>query len=385
MREQARSRGNVAAWLLWGVVLAALLARAGMHPGRATSLTTYLTGGMAWRDSGALYMNWRGFVYPPVIAEFFGLFTRLPRGAAEVLWRGITAAIFLSGLGAILPVFEGIPAGRRGMVFLGVLPLSIGNLDNAQANPLIAGLMMLAVAACQWERWTLCAAAAGIATAFKIYPVALAMLLCVLRPRELWWRLAIVLIVLGVLPLAGGDAHYVMGQYHAWVETRLRDDRFTYPMKDAPLDLWYLTVRLHVLPVSERVYMTMQMLAGAGVAWLVWMRKRTGAGSKEVLGVLYLLASIWMLLLGPATENQTYVVLAPAACLMAVEALGRRGAGKWMAFAAYSLMLAAVARNSLTPHLKSPWEMAIQPIGALVLLGAVLISRDVFPIRERPR
>jgi hypothetical protein len=38
------------------------------------------------------------------------------------------------------------------------------------------------------------------------------------------------------------------------------------------------------------------------------------------------------------------------------------------------LLLFAVARNSLLPHLKSPGWMAIQPIGALVLLAAVLVS-----------
>jgi hypothetical protein len=35
------------------------------------------------------------------------------------------------------------------------------------------------------------------------------------------------------------------------------------------------------------------------------------------------------------------------------------------------LLLAAVARNSLAPHLKSPFWMALQPVAALLLLAAI--------------
>jgi hypothetical protein len=401
---------TIVAWALWGAVLAVLLLRAGLHPARPTSLTTYLTGGAAWSGAQALYTNWRGFVYPPVVAWFFSLFARMPLTWAAVLWRMLAAGTFLVGLGAVLRsgVFHRIPAAYRGIVFLGVLPLSIGNIDNAQANPLIAGLMMLSVAALQWEAWTVCAVAIGVATTFKIYPVALALLLCVLRPRQLWWRIALVLLVLGVLPFALQEPGYVSGQYHAWMQSRLADDRFHYPMKDAPLDLWYLLVRLGNLPLSPRVYTVVQVLAGAGIAGGVWTQSRRGVDLRDVLAELFLFVSVWMILLGPATENQTYVVLGPAACLVAVEALSEsrfsrayrgaerggedrdahsrmgqrpmpttlaRGTGALLGLAAFGLLLAGVARNSLLPHLKSPLFMAIQPAGALVLLAAILVAR----------
>ena len=379
---------NIVAAVLWGAVLVAALARAGLHPARPTSLTTYLTGGMAWRESQPLYTNWRGFLYPPVIAWFFGLFTRMPAGVAAVLWRMLAAGTYLAGLGMLLRagVFRRIPEGRRGLVFLGALPLSIGNIDNGQANPLIAGLMMLAVASAGWEAWSVCAVAIGIATAFKIYPLALGMLLCVARPRELTWRVALVLAVLAAAPFALQDAHYVSGQYHAWLHTRMADDRFHYPMKDAPLDLWYLLVRLGNLPVSPRVYMAAQVAGGAGIAWWVWSRPRNGVDRREVLAGMYLLVSVWMLLLGPATENQTYVVLAPAACLVAVGAFAaeKGGAARVLGIAGFALLLAAAARNSLLPHLKSPGYMAIQPVGALILLAAVLAG-GATTIRPRPR
>lgn len=369
---------TIAASVLWGAVLVALLVRSGAHPARPTSLATYLTGGSAWVSSQPLYTNWRGFVYPPLIAWFFGLFTRLPLALAGLIWRGITAAAFVFGLGALLRsgVFHRIPPASRGLVFLGVLPLSIGNLDNAQANPLIAGLMMLSVAALQWQAWTLCAVAAGVATAFKVYPLALALLLCLLRPRQLSWRLGLVLLILALLPFALHAPGYVPEQYHEWLRTRLADDRFHYPMKDAPLDLWYLLVRLGGLPISEVAYTAFQVLAGAALALFVWHQSR-GKPLADVLATLFLLVSVWIILLGPATENQTYVLLGPAACLLAVDAFAAAYSltTRLLALSAFGMLLAAAARNSLAPHLKSPLFMAIQPAAALVLLAAIISSR----------
>ena len=372
------------ACVLWGGVLLALLLRAGLHPHRLSSLTTYLAGGARWSASQPLYTNWRGFIYPPVIAWVFSLLDHMPLAAAAVLWRFLTAGTFLFGLWALLRsgVFHRIPAGYRGIVFLAVLPLSIGNLDNAQANPLIAGLMMMAVAALQWQAWSLCALAIALATTFKIYPLALGLLFCVLRPRELSWRIALMLLGLGLLPFALQDSHYIAGQYHAWFQSRLADDRFHYPMKDAPLDLWYLLVRLGNLPISERAYTAAQVIAGCGLAAFVYHQVRRGAALRDILADLFLLVSVWMLLLGPATENQTYVVLAPAACLFGVRTLN----GSYpvfirvLALSAFTLLLAAVARNSLLPALKSPLYMAVQPVGALVLLAAVLGDLQQRPV-----
>jgi hypothetical protein len=368
---------TIAATVLWTAALIILLVRTGLHPHRLSSLTTYLTGGAAWGASKPLYTDWRGFVYPPAIACFFSLFTHLPLAIAAVLWRTLTAAVFLFGLAAVLRsgVFHRIPAPFRGIVFIAVLPLSIGNLDNAQANPLVAGLMMLSVAALQTEAWTLCAFAAAVAIAFKVYPVALALLLCLLQPGKLPWRIALILLSLALMPFALQDSHYVSGQYHEWLRTRLADDRFHYPVKDAPLDLWYLLVRLGNLPLSRRVYEIIQVLAGMGLAALVWLQSRRGIPLRDNLASLYLLVSVWMLLLGPATENQTYVVLAPAACLLAVQTLYFGSLPvRILALSAYGLLLTAVCRNSLFTSFKSPLFMAIQPVGALILLAAILCN-----------
>ena len=209
----------------------------------------------------------------------------------------------------------------------------------------------------------------------NISPVALALLLCLLRPRQLSWRILAWLGVAGLLPFAFQNSHYVSGQYDAWLQTRLADNRFDYPMKDAPLDLWYLLVRVGRLPVSERAYTALQVICGAAIAALVLLQSRRRLPQRDILANLFLMVSAWMLLLGPATENQTYVVLAPAACLAAVQSLTCSSCRtRLFALSAVTLLLAAVGRNSLFPHIKSPVEMTIQPIAALLLLAAILME-----------
>jgi hypothetical protein len=371
-RSDSRRPCAIIAAVLWTALILTLLIRAGLHPHKLSSFTTYLTGGAAWRAAQPLYTNWRGFVYPPIIAWFFSLYTHLPLPLATILWHLLAAGIFLLGLDALLRsgVFHRIPTGRRPLVFIVVLPLAIGNLDNAQANPLIAGLMMLSVAALQSEAWTLCAFTAALAIAFKIYPIALALLLCLLRPRQLSWRILLFLLLMAVLPFVFQNHHYISSQYHAYIESRLADNRFQYPMKDAPLDLWYLLVRLENLPVSEHFYTALQAIAAIALALFVWTRRI--APLRDILATLFLLVSVWMLLLGPATENQTYVILAPAASLLAIESLTLPRLTRILAWAAFALLLAAVARNSLIPSLKTPPFMAIQPLAALLLLAAIL-------------
>jgi hypothetical protein len=58
---------------------------------------------------------------------------------------------------------------------------------------------------------------------------------------------------------------------------------------------------------------------------------------------------------------------------LAVQSLtAARRPTRLLSFSAFLLLLAAVARNSLMPHLKSPLWMALQPIGALLLLAGII-------------
>ena len=75
-----------------------------------------------------------------------------------------------------------------------------------------------------------------------------------------------------------------------------------------------------------------------------------------------------MVLLGPATENHTYLLIAPAAALALVESFGRRQVAlRILASVAYLLLLLAILRIGFW-KVDDAWLLALQPFGGIALL-----------------
>lgn len=379
---------NRFAMLLWGLVFVGIAIRVGRAPHRVTSFSPYFSAGEHWRHAEPLYQAWKGFVYGPLIAAFFSLFTAVSEALGNVLWRFLNAGVLLWGL---LTLFTKGPFGfidrrRWGVVFVLVLPLVLGNLDNAQANPMVIGLIMLGVSAACAGQWTWSAVAIGLATHLKIYPIAVGMLLCVVAPRKMPVRFALVLLALTLLPFALQRPDYVSAQYLSWVHTRAGDDRLAWGVEDAPLDAAYLLTRLAHIPVSLTAFRIAEVLGGGLLAvFCAWMAARQWA-MRQMLANVFVLACIWMLLLGPATESFTYALLAPCAALCALQTLEFK-TPRWLrglAWAPYLLLLAVAAKNSLAPHFRSVSIRAMQPVSALVLL-AFAVGWIEFSRRDHPR
>lgn len=379
LRGRLNSLGiwNIAALAVWLVIFLGLAVRTLANPNRATAFTVYRLAGSHWLSAQHLYGDWRGFVYSPIAAVFFAPFGNIPPGWGNLCWTWLNTGLFLLGVAAVLAsgIYPGIKPRHRGIVFLLIVPLVLGNLDTGQANPTVIGLLLLAVAAVPAERWSLAALCVAIATYFKIYPLAVGLILFLIAPRKFGWRLLLALLVLGVLPFLFQHWSYVSQQYHEWVMTRSADDRRLYPIKDVPLDLWFLLVRFGRLPIPGFIYTGFQMLSGGAIAlfclvgvWRHWPNERLLAG-------LLVFVSIWMTLCGPATELQTYVLLAPAVVLVLTDTfLSARPL--WLRIgmlSVYLLLVLAVARTSFLPSLKSLWVLTIQPIAAVIFLALCVL------------
>jgi hypothetical protein len=368
---------NVGAFAVWIIIFLGLAIRALANPNRATAFTVYRLAGNHWLSAQHLYGDWRGFVYSPLAAVFFAPLALLPPGWGNLCWTWLNAGIFLIGVCALLGsgIYPGIKPGYHGIAYLLLVPLVLGNLDTGQANPTVIGLLLLAVAAAPAERWSLAALCIAAATYLKIYPLAVGLILFLMAPRRLGWRLLLALLVLGILPFLFQHWSYVSQQYHEWISTRSADDRRLYPIKDVPLDLWFLLVRLGHLPIPSFVYSTFQVLSGGAIAlfclvgvWKHWSKDWLLAG-------ILAFVSVWMTLCGPATELQTYVLLAPAVGLTLMDAfLGSRPL--WLRIGllmVYLLMVLAVARTSFLPSQKGLWILAVQPVAAIVFLVCCLV------------
>jgi glycosyl transferase family 87 len=366
------------AWALWVAALVFLIARycaGGVH--RVYAFNDYVLAGHHWIQGEYLYGNWRGFIYSPIIAAFFAPLSILPRVLAYLLWLLINVSVFLSGLAALLEsnIIPDLKRESFALIYILLVPCALGNLDVGQANPLVIGLVMFAVTAVRKEQWSVAAGCIGLATFFKIYPLAVGMLICVVAPRRFIWRLLLALLVFALAPYLLQHWSYVTDEYRAWIATRASDNRLNYSIKYAPIDLWFLIHVIGHLPISAGVYTLIQIATGGLIAiFCIWGRWKAWSVERVLCG-LFFLVSIWMTLCGPATEAHTYLLMAPALVIALVKSFHNRQSLSLHAFAfgAFFFQIVHTTRINYLLHIKSEWVFIPQPLSALLFLAYCLL------------
>jgi|GraSoi2013_100cm_1033763.scaffolds.fasta_scaffold12556_4 hypothetical protein len=246
---------------------------------------------------------------------------------------------------------------------------------------------MIAILAAHLKRWTLSAVCVGISAYLKIYPLSVGLLLVLIYPRQLSWRLALTLIVLGALPFILQQSAYVFEQYQRWFSSRAADDRRMH-MDIAPRDFAMVLKVLHI-NLSSHAVMILQVLAGAALAALCVFGRLRQWSEERLLVCLFTLASCWMLLFGPSTEDATYTMLAPALVLAIVQAF-HQPTPSWIRIllcASYAVLLLGSMINSFFGLKKSAYVMSVQPSGALIfaVVAVIWISRQYASFSNQTR
>lgn len=371
-------------WAVWAFALFFLVARycaGGVHHlytfNDYYAFNDYVLAGHHWMQGEYLYGNWRGFIYSPIVAAFFAPLSILPSAGAYLLWLLLNVSVFFIGLAALLES-DIIPDLKResfALIYLLLAPCTLGNLDVGQANPLLVGLLMFSVTAVRREQWNIAAICIGLATFFKIYPLAVGMLVCVVAPRRFIWRLLLVLLVLALAPYILQHWSYVTHQYEAWIATRAADNRLNYSIKYATIDLWFLIHVIGHLPISAALYTLIQIATGGLIAifcirgrWKAWNIQRVLCG-------LFFLVSIWMTLCGPATEAHTYLLMAPALVVALVKSFHDHQSLSLRALVsgAFILQMLHTTRINCLLHVKQAWVFIPQPLSALLFATYCLL------------
>jgi hypothetical protein len=377
---------------LWCAALLAVCVRAALIP-RHNVYPIFAEAARAWMAGADLYRPVaEPYRYSPLVATLFEPFGLLPDALGGVLWRGLNAGAFVGALAwwcaAALP--RDLTRGQRAGLFLLVLPLAVGNLNNGQSNTLVIALLLLAVtslAARPGDRWheALAAGAVALACLFKVYPIAFGLLLALVAPRRFTARFLVLLAVGLVLPFLMQRPGYVADQYLGWLHHLESSDRH-----DLPRELWYRDVELlcwacHV-PLSTAAYRGIQLLAAAGCAGTCLAARRAGWERRRLLALVTVLGCSWMTAFGSATESATYVLVAPLAAWAAVEAWSRRQVPvRGLLVGGYGLLLLAQLANWF-PRGKELHMLGVQPFAALLLLAAlpVLLLQDHRAAGEQP-
>jgi hypothetical protein len=210
---------------------------------------------------------------------------------------------------------------------------------------------------------------------FKVYPVAVGLLLAVVYPRRFAGRFAVALALGLALPFLLQRPGYVADQYAGWVEHLRTDDRTV-----LPLELWYRDLRLlcrvcHV-PLSAQGYQVVQIAAAAAIAVLCLTARLKSWPERRLLTGLFGLGCIWMTLFGSATESSTYILLAPtlaATLLLAWQPPQPR----WLRgalLASYLLFTATQAAAWFPDGARRFHVLAPHPLAALLLLMGLLAA-----------
>jgi hypothetical protein len=305
---------------LWMMIVLVISVRTLLSPLTNSVYPVFAEAARHWQAVENLYdSREHPYRYSPVAALLFVPLSALPDSLAGTLWRLMNVGVYLGALGwwAKRAVPLRLTGDIRALIFLLIIPLSVGSLNNGQSNALILGLLLVAVTGAGCGRWNLSSGCVALATLFKIYPLVVGLLLAVVYPRRFAPRLALGLLLGLCLPFCFQSPDYVLTQYAGWFRHVVSDDR-----QILPRELWYRDLRLlcHVWHVSlgRTAYLSLQVMGVGVIAAVCAVGQLRSWNQKRLLLVLFVLSCCWMTVLGPATESCTYILLAPAlawACL----------------------------------------------------------------------
>jgi len=379
IRFVSRNRVETAVLGCWVLALVVICVHAGISSGTHSVFTNYRNAGARWIRGEHLYLYpySNQFLYSPLAAAWFAPFALLPQALGGILWRLLSAIALI--LGARLsgrmawPGTSGVRWTAWGLAAL--LPLSLSNLNNGQAGVLITAFLLFGIVFCASGQWQITAACFAIATTFKLYPLALALLLAALYPGKLSLRLALWLAGLFLLTFLLQQRSYVLTQYQEWFGQLAHDDRRLKGAYGTWRDAWLL-LRLARVPMTMLAWTTLQLVAGVlAAAFCVW-GQRSGWNSRRCLAAAFCLASAWMTLFGPATEAATYIILAPAVIFGLITSWSSPHP-VWLRTGmscTYGLLVAADMLNSwVHPAAYVAYVHAVQPFTALIFVGLFLV------------
>jgi hypothetical protein len=379
------SRWERAALLAWGLLLLTVCFRAAIWPEAHSVYPIFALASEKWLASQDLYLQTKYDVYrySPLVAAALVPLGLLPMSMGGVLWRLLGAGVYLAALGwwgrTMMPRPDSSAPDQNtkrkwlAIFFLLVLPLSLDNLNNGQSNVLMIGLVMFGVLACGTERWNVAAMCLAAACLFKIYPLAVAMLLAGVYPRRFPVRFVLMLAVGLVVPFLLQRPGYVAEQYASWVSYLQTDDR-----QSKVLELWYRDVRLLSrlcgMPLAAGVYALIQLAAGGCIAAVCLAARRQGWPHRRLAPLLFGLSCCWMTVFGVAAETATYMIMAPIASWLVVEAW-RQSRPHWfrgLYLGIYLLFVLARAAGSYPDYRR--YSMVVQPGTSLLLFLVLLVT-----------
>lgn len=281
--------------------------------GGHTVTPNYLHGANLWLQSKDLYDGTGGgFIYLPQAAILFLPFVYLAKFsflASEIVWRLVSLSLLFWG---VLKFTRLVNAPMIGKMFLVVtvvtLPLIFSSARNGQFNIIIAALMLLAVCAIAEDRYNLAAFTLILGLALKPVTIVLLLLLGALY-RKLVWRLLVGLVVILLFPFLTQKPAYVLMQYLNTIV--MLKQVATLGAVGTDWAHFFSLLRQFNLVINERIQNLIRGLVAIFVLFCGYKAQKKYTKNQTLI-ILYTLASCYLMLFNPRTENNNYGMITPA-------------------------------------------------------------------------
>ena len=347
-------------WWLWAAFLFVLTISVAMDPFWRVGVTpVYREAAANWWAQQDLYPpGIHGFQYLPQNAILFTPVTWLPFLVGEEVWRWLGVVLLAWGVWRLCRLAT--PTGTASLfvpVTALTIPTAVIAAQTGQANLLFAALLLHATADVARRRWGAAAVALSLLVALKPFGLVMALLVAALYGPIRWylvWSLVAVL----ASPFLFGPPAYVLGQYHLFLGKLMVSSR---PGPGRWADLTSLLWAAGGHP-SEAMMTGVRLAAAVGALALSW-RAVHGWGEPRASILTLAVATTYLMLCNPRTQENSYVMLGPVVALFAAWALlvDRR---RWAA----ALLLAVCVGLGFqrTFSLNNYW---LQPLVALIFAG----------------
>jgi hypothetical protein len=362
---------------IWSIIVVLGVARAALyhHPRHTGCYTVYESAGTSWRRGESLYGprdavdEWR---YSPLLAAAAAPISLLPAPVGSAIIRAVSAAVFIAGLlvWTLWAIPDSLTRGERALLFLLAAPLSFHALGDVQTNGMVAGLMLSGMTALACDRRWTGSWLIMLAAMVKVYPIALAMLVGITRPRKPVVPLAAALLFWTALPFLSQNTEYVAQQYAEWVTVGLRYYHTAAHARFFP-DIRAMLVYFGV-PMSGGRHLAIIAAAAVLVAMESVITRRRRVEERARLALLFGLASCWMTVFGPGTETQTYILAAPTVAWMGVRTLRDGFSGTWLATLAVWLAFTVTQLALWFPGGTVLQRVPVQQAATLLLMGLLV-------------
>ncbi len=368
---------------IWIVLAVAVCVKSIVQPFDHSVYPVFAEGARHWWADMPLYIAYHGtdlFRYSPAFALFMTPFSCFPHWLGGIFWNLFNIGLYLCGAHVLVrEVLPGTWSIKKEALWLALIGLgSIRGIWSGQSNTLLMALVFFGLAAVARKRWWSAAWLLMGPVFLKLWPIALVMLLAARWPKQLIGRFAATFAALALIPFATRPLAIVVDHYCQWYTALSATSGVRWAgFRDA----WTL-MEPFGRPNMTLMWTLRLTTAVAVLGWTLYQARRSERTKYYLANTLAMWAG-WILLFGPSSERLTYLILAPVAGWIVLEAFSRRQGRTWATMAWITLF--ALGTGGVERALKPTFAAApaILPFG-VVLLIAWLLWYQRGPIEDEP-